>query len=144
MNLPPTQYLIWGGAGLAVLFLLLIGWSLGGGGIVGGSRNVKFNLTESQRKRLFSDLVGVVDNLGHTNKACRKRWQELQDQYGVNDEATREIIYEGCEHGWPEPNFEHVGQGHANRQAWIRARGDLARARGEDALKSKADPLLQD
>ena len=119
MNLPPTQYLIWGGAGLAVLFLVVIGWSIVGGGVEGGVKNVKFNLNQSQRKSLFFELVGAVDNTFNKREVCKQRWRTLQDQYGVNSAATTEILYEGFEHGWPQPNFEHVGQGLANRRDWI-------------------------
>ncbi len=107
MNLPPTPYLLWGGAGLAVLILAIGGWAL----VSSYAPSLKYNLTQSQRKRLFYELVGAIDNLGYTNKACRTRWQELEDQFSVNNEATREILKEGFEHSWPQPNFEHVGQG---------------------------------
>jgi len=102
------------------------------------AEKVKHGLTESRRKQLFYELVGAVDNLDHTNKACRARWQELQEQYGVDQKATAEILKEGFERSWPQPNFEPVGQGRANRRNWIVERVRMGGAGGS------GDPLLQD
>ena len=133
MSLPPAPPLIWGGAGLVFLLLLVVGWTL----VASEPSSVKFNLTQRQRKNLFFELVQAVDDSGHTSKACRARWRELQDQCRLDRAAAAAILKEGFDLGWKLPDFEHVGQGRANRREWIAERTRMGGVGGD------ADPLLQ-
>ena len=156
INLPPTQYLIWGGAGLAVLLLVVIGlsfvssnvtsWKAGAGanGRDDAEDNVvKYNLARSQRRKLFFELVGAVDNLGHTNKACPCGGRNCRTSMASTTRRPPRSFTRVSTTLGRSPISSMSAKATPTAKAEIKARGDLSRAR-RIALKSRADPLLDE
>ena len=86
--------MIYIGGGIAAALLIVIVAALAingaGGGNGGGAKkdeNIRFNLTETQRKQLFSDMFHAVDVNGPT-KTCREVWRRLGGNLKLTDCAN--------------------------------------------------------
>ena len=65
-----------GGAVLVVCLIVVVAMSFegGGGGRKAKDQNIRFGLTESRRRQLFSDLFHAVDVNG-ISKECKSEWR---------------------------------------------------------------------
>ena len=99
---------IGGGIAAVVLILVVVVFaSCSGGGhgfLKKKSENIRFGLTESQRRRFFEALFHAVDEIGSNEyKACRDEWRRLGHEKNLNDQQIAEILKEGMDQHWEQP-----------------------------------------
>jgi hypothetical protein len=132
-------YIGGGIAAIVAVLLIVVAVALngmGGGAGGGGAKkdeNIRFNLTETQRKQLFSDMFHAVDVNGPT-KTCRDVWRRLGGELKLNDSQISAVLQEGLDDGWEQPALE-VTQDQkqkTNRRDWIRVMNET----GHDPIMS--------
>jgi hypothetical protein len=130
---PIELYIAGGVGGAIVLFAIVIYMMVASPSASSAKKNVKYGLSESQRRELFYELIESVDNLGVSDN-CRQNWQRIEAKFGVDSATTGKILNEGFIAGsWREPDFPAgTAAARANRKGWIAARG----------LDGSGDPLL--
>ena len=109
---PPVELFILGGLAAAVVVVVAVAvvvLSTGGDEKRSNGKkaevDTKFGLTEPQRRQLFYDLIGAVNQFG-TGDKCRKKWSEIQEVYKVNDSITAKILDEGFDNiDWRIPEY---------------------------------------
>ncbi len=131
---------IGGGIAAAVLIVIVTALAINGassgnssGGGTKKDENVRFNLTETQRRQLFSDMLHAVDVNGAT-KTCRDVWRRLGGELKLTDSQISAVLKEGLDSGWDQPALE-VTQDQkqkTNRRDWIRAMNES----GHDPIMS--------
>jgi hypothetical protein len=73
--------------------------------------NIRFSLTETQRKELFADLIHASDkygknlNMNNAPKACKDEWHrlatlKLKSQGATIDQQVNDILSEGYNSSW--------------------------------------------
>ncbi len=121
---------------VALIVVVAVVMNASGGGNGGGAKkdeNIRFNLTETQRKQLFSDMFHAVDVNGPT-KICRDVWRHLGGELKLNDSQISAVLKEGLDGGWDQPALE-VTQDQkqkTNRRDWIRTMNES----GHDPIMS--------
>jgi hypothetical protein len=132
-NAPRTMLYLGGGAAATVLVAVVMfssrgGTSSSGGGANRGDENMRFGLTESQRKHLFEALFHAVDENG-PNKLCRDEWRRLGREKNLTDQEISDVLKEGMELGWPQPAIAATmdQRQKTNRQEWIRTMNETNR-----------------
>jgi hypothetical protein len=131
-------FYIGGGIAAAVVIgLIVAAVAISGTGAGGGSKkkdeNIRFNLTETQRRQLFSDMFHAVDVNGPT-KTCRDVWRRLGGELKLDDSQVSAVLKEGLDNGWEQPALE-VKQDQkqkTNRRDWIRVMNES----GHDPIMS--------
>ena len=117
--------LIYIGGGIAaailVIVLIAVAASSGGSSAKKKAENIRFGMTESQRKRFFEELFHAVDELG-PNKECRDEWRRLGSKWNLSDQQISEIRKEGMDRGWEQPAIPATTdqKQKTNRREWIR------------------------
>jgi hypothetical protein len=121
--------MIYVGGGVAAALLIVVvafamfGQGNGGGGAGGKKKdeNIRFNLTEIQRRQLFSEMLHAVDVNGQT-KTCRDIWRRLGAELKLNDSQISEVLKEGLDSDWEQPALEVTQdqKNKTNRRDWIR------------------------
>jgi hypothetical protein len=128
-----TIYVGGGIAAAVVVLIIVVAVVMNGssGGNDGGTKkdeNIRFNLTETQRKQLFSDMFHAVDVNGPT-KTCRDVWRHLGGELNLNDSQISAVLKEGLDSGWDQPALA-VTQDQkqkTNRRDWIRTMNESGR-----------------
>lgn len=117
---------IGGGVAAAVLVIVLVvvAMSSGNRGGNGGKKkneNIRFGLTETQRKRLFQDMLHAVDENG-VCKECRVEWHRLGSELKLTDQQISDVRKEGMDEGWEQPALPATTdqKQKTNRRAWIK------------------------
>lgn len=89
------------------------------------AENIKYGMTELQRRRVFYHLIEFVDKYG-MGEPCLKAWRQNVAEYGINNDTIVKILDEGFTNRWPEPDFP-AGNAAArkNRRDWIRTRTEM-------------------
>jgi hypothetical protein len=106
-----TMLLYIGGGIAAVVLLVIVAVvamsSSGSGGGKKEEKNMRFGLTESQRKRLFKDLISAVDENGSRNqyKEARAERRRLGGERQLNDQQIEDVFKEGMDRGWEQPEM---------------------------------------
>jgi hypothetical protein len=99
-----------------------------------------YGLEEDKRKRLFYLLIKAVDKHGMST-ACKKEWEAIFKEYGVDSETGLKILEEGFtkisrpgKSQWPQPDFDKANRSVQNpRRDWIKKRNEI-----------RAEPILRD
>ena len=139
----PMEWIVAGGVGAALLLIILLVVVFMSGSSHGGKHsNVKYGLSEPQRKKLYYDLLDAVNNYGVSDEG-RKAWRSIEKRYGVGRDVVAKVLDEGMSAGgpgslntWPQPQFpagNDAGR-FAKFKEWVRQRG----------LNGENDPLLRD
>ena len=114
---------IGGGIAAAILLIVMVvaAMSTKSDGAKKKDENMRFGLTESQRKGFFKDLLHAVDEFG-PNKACRDEWRQLGSKLNLSDRQISDIRKEGMEEGWEQPAIPATTdqKQKTNRREWIR------------------------
>lgn len=114
---------IGGGIAAVVVVFILIALAMPHKDVTGsgGNKNMRFGMTESQRKRFFGELFHAVDELG-PNKECRDEWRQLGSKWNLSDQQISEIRKEGMDRGWEQPAIPATTdqKQKTNRREWIR------------------------
>ena len=114
------------GGGIALGVLVVVGLAVVLKDAFSGDEKTKeveelrFGLTEKQRRQLFEDMFHAVDVKGVT-KACRDEWRRLGAELKLNDSQISAVLKEGFDRGWDQPALE-VTQDQkqkTNRKNWI-------------------------
>ena len=117
------------GAGIAVAvgLLIIIGVVLtsSSGGKQAKVLNVKYGLSEGQRKKMFCDLMEAVDTFGE-GPACKQEWQKIGAEHHLANDVVAKVLEEGFQSGWPQPAFSnYTAKSKANRVGWLKRRNEL-------------------
>jgi hypothetical protein len=116
---------IGGGVAAAVLAVIILVAAVmsfpSSGGPKGKNENIRFGLTESKRKQLFSDLFHAVDVNG-VSKECQTEWRRLGGELNLNDQQISAVLQEGRDNNWEQPAFVVTTdqKQKQNRIEWIR------------------------
>jgi len=75
-----------------------------------GEGEVKYGLTEEQRKQAYYDLVELQDSVPFEDEEWAEKQEEayttIAEKYGITEEEMRSIAIEGVEKDWPMPEVE--------------------------------------
>lgn len=85
------------------------------------NENIRFGMTETQRKKLFQDMLHAVDENG-VCKECRDEWRRLGSESKLTDQQISDVLKEGMDQGWEQPALPAttVQKQKTNRREWIR------------------------
>ena len=71
---------------------------------------VKYGLTEEQRKQAYYDLVELQDSVPFEDEEWTEKQEEayitIAEKYGITEEEMRSIAVEGTQKEWPMPEVE--------------------------------------
>ena len=71
---------------------------------------VKYGLTEQERKQVFYDLVALQDKISFDDPDYDEKIDQANEtvasQYGLTVEQVKDIGFEGSFNGWPMPDLE--------------------------------------
>jgi hypothetical protein len=72
------------------------------------SSNIKYGLTENQRKQAFYDLAELQDSIALEDPPDRseqmvKAYSTIAKQYGITKDEMMEVVSEGMDKNWPFP-----------------------------------------
>ena len=121
--------LIYIGSGVAVLVVVIVVAAVTfSGGQKAKDQNIRFGLTESQRKAFFADLFHAVD-LNGISKECQNEWRRLGRERNLNDQQISAVLEEGLNNAWDRPEFVLTTdqKQKQNRQEWIRTMTETKR-----------------
>ena len=123
---PQMNLYIGAGVAGAVVLLIVIGLVLTSSS--GGKHkavNVKFGLSEGQRKKMFCDLMEAVDTFGE-GEACKQEWKKIGAEHKLPNDIVAKVLEEGFQSGWPQPAFSnYTAKSKANRVGWLKRRNEL-------------------
>jgi hypothetical protein len=75
-----------------------------------GEEEVKYGLTEEQRKQAYYDLVELQDSVPFEDEEWAEKQEEaygaIAEKYGITEEEMRSIAIEGVEKDWPMPEVD--------------------------------------
>jgi len=124
------MFYIGGGIVVVVLLVVMVAMSMLSGGGDGGAKtkekdqNLRFGMTETERRKFFMDLVRAVDEIGDENgyRECRAEWRRLGSKVNLGDQQISDIRKEGMESGWDDPQLPATTEQKqkTNRREWIR------------------------
>ena len=108
-------------AAVLVVILVVVAISSKGGGGKKKDENMRFGLTESERKGLFKDLFHAVDEYG-PSKECREEWRRLGSKWSLTDRQISDIRKEGMDRDWEQPAIPATTdqKQKTNRREWVR------------------------
>jgi hypothetical protein len=131
----PTMFYIGGGIAAVVLVVVLVAVAMSGnrGSSSGGGKkkdeNIRFGMTETQRRRLYKDLIHAVDDNG-MSKATQKEWRSLGKEFKLTDQQVSAVLQEGLENtDWEQPDLAATmdQRQKTNRMEWIRKMNETKR-----------------
>jgi len=75
-----------------------------------GEEEVKYGLTEAERKQAFYDLAELQDSVPFEDEDWAEKQEEayvtIAEKNGIREEEVRNIVIEGIEKDWPMPEVE--------------------------------------
>jgi hypothetical protein len=94
------------GAGvlIVVVMAIIIAMSSGGKPVKKPKdENMRFGMTETQRRKFYIDLIRAVDDNG-ISKATQSEWRSLGREYKLSDQQIVDVLEEGLEKkDWEQP-----------------------------------------
>ena len=117
------------GGGIVAVVLFVVAMSMPSGGDGGAKtkekdQNLRFGMTETERRKFFMDLVRAVDEIGDENgyRECRAEWRRLGGKVNLSDQQISDIRKEGMDYGWDDPQLPATTEQKqkSNRREWIR------------------------
>jgi hypothetical protein len=126
---------IGGGIGAALLLIVVIAIAASSGTRGPGVKkdeNIRFGLKETERRKLFKELITAVDENG-ISKECKAAWYGIADKYKLSHSNIKDVLDEGFRGGdWEQPAPAHVtNQNRGIRMEWTAKR---TRSGGSDPI----------
>jgi hypothetical protein len=90
-------------------------------------QNIRFGMTETQRRQLYEDLIHAVDENG-MSKETQKEWRLLGKDYKLTDQHIVDVLEEGLKNqDWEQPAMTaSMDQRHKkNRTEWFLKRDKI-------------------
>jgi hypothetical protein len=124
----PTIIYIVGGVAAAVVVVAVLFVALSGGSSKSEGKkkdeNIRFGMTETQRRHLYEELIHAVD-LNGISKETQKEWRSLGRDFKLSDQQIVDVLEEGFAHNdWEQPAMAATmdQKQKTNRMEWIRTR----------------------